>query len=118
MLALSSALIYLLPVVAASGSLQAEQRPAQDSLIRAEANDNRRSAGMLRGTVMTVSLVARRARWHPEEDDGPSLVADALGEEGRSPSIPAPLIRVGVGTQLVVRVRNELPDTLLLFGLR
>jgi len=118
MLALSSALIYLLPVVAASGSLQAEQRPAQDSLIRAEANDNRRSAGMLRGTVMTVSLVARRARWYPEEDDGPSLVADALGEEGRSPSIPAPLIRVGVGTQLVVRVRNELPDTLLLFGLR
>ena len=92
--------------------------PAADSLARAQANDNRRTAGTLRDRVLTVRLVARRARWHPEEEDGPSLVADAFGEEGRPLTIPAPLIRVPAGTHLVVHVRNELPDTLLLFGLR
>jgi manganese oxidase len=107
-------LLALLGCPAAAATAQAPD----SSLVRAEANDNRRSAGTLERNVLTVRLVARRARWHPEQPDGPSLVADALGEEGRPPSIPAPLIRVRAGTRLVVRVRNELPDTLLLFGLR
>ena len=97
---------------------RAVRSTTEDSLVRAEPNDNRRPAGTIRGGVATVNLVARRARWYPEEENGPSLVTDALGEEGQPPTVPAPLIRVPAGTQLVVRVRNALPDTLFLFGLR
>lgn len=90
----------------------------QDSAVRAEANDNRRAAGTLRDGVLTVSLVARRTRWHPEAEDGPSLITDAFGEDGRPPTVPGPLIRLNAETRLMVRVRNELPDTLLVLGLR
>jgi FtsP/CotA-like multicopper oxidase with cupredoxin domain len=69
----------------------------------------------MRAGTLQLRLVARRARWHPDADDGPSLEIDALGEEGRAPQVPAPLIRVRAGTPVHATVRNELDDTLLVF---
>jgi FtsP/CotA-like multicopper oxidase with cupredoxin domain len=82
------------------------------------ANDNRVAAGALNGDTLTVRLVVQRARWHPEAPDGPFVDVEALGEDGKPPSIPAPLLRVRAGTIIVATVRNALPDsTLWLRGL-
>ena len=83
-----------------------------------EANDNRIPAGTLAGGTLELRLVAQPGRWHPEAEDGPGILVAALGEEGRAPSIPAPLIRIPLGTRIHATVRNELPDsTLVLHGL-
>ncbi|MEO6212730.1 MAG: multicopper oxidase domain-containing protein [Vicinamibacterales bacterium] len=83
----------------------------------AMANTNTVAAGTSADGTLRVSLVARRATWHPEADDGPSLEVEAFGEDGKRPSIPGPLLRGRVGTVLDVSVRNSLPDTLLVFGI-
>jgi len=75
------------------------------------ANDNRVAAGALNGDTLTVRLVVQRARWHPEAPDGPFADVEALGEEGKPPSIPAPLLRVRTGTVIAATVRNALPDS-------
>ena len=75
------------------------------------ANDNRVAAGTLRGDTLTVRLVVQRARWHPEAPDGPFADVEALGEEGKPPSIPAPLLRVRTGTVIAATIRNALSDS-------
>jgi FtsP/CotA-like multicopper oxidase with cupredoxin domain len=76
---------------------------------RVVPNDNRRSAGILRGDTLFVRLVLRNAEWFPQADSGPSMVVAALAEEGGPPVIPAPLIRAREGTVIDVTIRNELP---------
>ena len=90
------------------------ERPAA----RADVNDNRLPAGHLEGGVLTIDLVASPARWFPESDDGPYLTVFAFSEEGKSPSVPGPMIRVNAGTEIRARIRNALPDsaTLTLHG--
>jgi len=75
------------------------------------ANDNRASAGKLRGNVLTVRLVVQMARWYPQADNGPFIDVEAFAEEGRTPTIPAPLIRVPTGTIVEATIRNALPDS-------
>jgi manganese oxidase len=75
------------------------------------ANDNRVAAGTLTGDTLAVRLVVQRARWHPESPDGPFVDVEALGEEGKPPAIPAPLLRVRAGTVIKATVRNALPDS-------
>ena len=77
------------------------------------ANDNRTPAGTLAGDTLTVRLVVQQARWHPEAPDGPYADVEALGEEGKAPSIPPPLLRVKTGTVIAATVRNALPDSTL-----
>ena len=76
-----------------------------------QANDNRTSAGTLRGDTLVVRLVLQPARWHPEAPDGPYIDTEALGEEGKAPSVPSPLLRVRTGTVISMTVRNALPDS-------
>lgn len=76
------------------------------------------AAGTLTRDTLRIRLVARIARWYPESDSGPYVDVPAFAEEGKLPQIPAPLIRVPVGTVIVATVRNDLPDsTLNVFGL-
>jgi FtsP/CotA-like multicopper oxidase with cupredoxin domain len=84
----------------------------------ARANDYQRTAGVLRDGVLTVKLVAQRAQWRPASDTGVALPADAFGEEGSAPSVPGPLIRAKVGTRVEATIRNALPETLVVAGLR
>lgn len=82
------------------------------------ANANRLPAGRRASGALTIRLVARVGAWYPETRDGPGLVVQAFGEEGRAPSIPGPLIRVREGVEIRATVRNAVPGaTLVVHGL-
>jgi FtsP/CotA-like multicopper oxidase with cupredoxin domain len=85
---------------------------------RAIPNDNRTPAGTIDNGVLTLAMVAQRATWRPEGPDGPEASVYAFAEEGKAPQIPGPLMRVPVGTEIHLRVRNALPDTLRMYGLQ
>ena len=80
---------------------------------RVSPNDNRRPAGTLRDDTLVLRLVVQTAEWYPEAETGPHITVEAFGEEGRAPSIPAPLIRVQTGTAIRAVVRNALPDSVI-----
>jgi manganese oxidase len=91
---------------------------AQAPFPKSTANDNRTHAGALANGVLTLKLNVVRAMFHPDRDDDPGVDLLAIQEEGRAPSIPAPLIRVPVGTEIRTTVRNTLTDSsVLVYGL-
>src|SRR5439155_16315915 len=55
--------------------------------------------------------------WHILGDSNPAFRVAAFAEEGKLPTIPAPLIRVRVGTLIHVVIHNPLDDTLIVRGL-
>ncbi len=92
--------------------------PADGPAPRVVPNDNRAPAGVLRDGVLSLDLEVRLGEWFPEADDGASLTAPFLAEVGRPPQVPAPLIRVPVGTTLEITVHNTLTDSaVILHGL-
>ena len=81
-------------------------------------NDNRSPAGIVSNDTLRISLVVKVARWYPEADDGLFVDVPVFAEEGKTPSIPGPLIRVREGTTIVATVANELSDsTIWMHGL-
>ena len=81
-------------------------------------NDNGSMAGRLSHDTLELHLVVGMAVWRPEADSGPSIEVAAFAEEGKSPQVPAPLIRVPAGTTISATVRNALADsTLRIYGL-
>nr|AUN36851.1 multicopper oxidase [uncultured bacterium] len=81
-------------------------------------NDNRTTAGRLSNDTLQLRLVVGLAAWRPEADSGPEIEVAAFSEEGKSPQVPAPLIRVPAGTVISATVRNALADsTLRIYGL-
>ena len=84
---------------------------------KATANDNRARAGTLEGGVLTVRLVAQRVAWRPDGDSGCALGVNAFAEEGKPATVPGPLIRATVGTQVHITVRNALSTALWVRGL-
>ena len=64
------------------------------------------AAGKLEGGALTLRLEIREAAWHPGAKDGPSMPILAFAEEGKSPSVPGPMIRVQQGTSIHVSVKN------------
>jgi manganese oxidase len=85
---------------------------------RVVPNDNRTPAGTWRDGVLTLRMVAQPALWRPEGPKGPDLPIYAFAEEGKRPLIPGPLIRVPVGTEITVSLRNSLPEVLRVYGLQ
>lgn len=81
------------------------------------ANDNTRPGGRLHGGILRLALVARRGLWHPDGPHTLGLPVEAFGEPGKPLQIPGPLVRVPVGTRVVVTIRNELGHELNLRGL-
>lgn len=91
---------------------------APPEIARAIPNDNRMPAGVMRGDTLVLGLVVGKAEWYPEDARGPHVTVEAFGEEGKSPSIPAPLIRVPTGTPIRATIRNALSDsTIHIIGL-
>ena len=81
-------------------------------------NDNRTPAGRLSHDTLQLHLVVAMAAWRPEADTGPSIEVAAFSEEGKSPQVPGPLIRVPAGTTVSATIRNALADsTLRVYGL-
>src|SRR4051812_4766826 len=81
------------------------------------ANDNRVPAGTQVGDTLLLRLSLTTAAWHILADSAPAFTVAAFQEEGKPPSIPAPLIRVRLGTPIHVEIRNPLDDTLVVRGL-
>jgi len=91
--------------------------PSLPSDPSAVANDNRTPAGVRVGDTLVLRLTVGPAAWHILGDSNPSFTVLAFAEQGKAPSIPAPLLRVRVGTPIRVSVRNPLDDTLVVRGL-
>ena len=90
-----------------------------DSATRITPNDNETAAGELRRGVLTIRLVATTGVWFPEDDSSPGVPMQAFGVEGKAPTVPAPLIRVPEGTEVIAIVRNAIPNvTLRVHGLQ
>ena len=80
-------------------------------------NDNRAPAGTMKDGVLTLRLVARAAAWHPEGAQGCGLRVHAFAEDDKAAQIPGPLIRVPVGTEVRVIIRNDLGENVRIRGL-
>jgi manganese oxidase len=88
-------------------------------LPRVEANDNRTAGGRATRGGVALDLVAHWAAWKPDLDVDTSVTVMAFSEGGGPPRVPGPLLRVRVGTEVRVSVRNEVGDsTLVVYGLR
>lgn len=92
-------------------------RPSEARLPDIVTHDNRRPAGDLEGGVLMLALRAGDGVWRPEGQAGPALRVEALGEVGQPLSVPAPLIRVPAGTEIVATIKNELASAMRIHGL-
>ena len=101
------AVVVLGAATAAVTVARSAPRPGED-LPRARLNDNQRTAGRLYDGVLTLRLEVRRTAWHLMGDDQPGGEVLAFAEVGEDPEIPGPLIRVPLGTEVRVTVRNPL----------
>jgi len=89
-------------------------RPDSSTIV---PNDNTASAGRLVNGELRVSLDIGIGRWPVE---GPGHAAGtilAFAETGRAPSIPGPMLRVGLGTKVVASVTNHWDKPLVVHGL-
>ena len=77
------------------------------------ANDNRIPAGTLDRGELHVSIDARWGMWYPDSPAHEGVAMQAFGVTGKPLEDPGPLIRVPLGTEVVVRMRNSVPGTVL-----
>ncbi len=112
-------LLSIICLAAALASCAPRASEPGSGLATVVPNDNRSSAGQLRGGVLELDLVASLVRWEGEVSNLGEGVAEpevievlAFAEEGEAPRIPGPMLRVPQGTEVRVRVRNDLPKTL------
>jgi len=80
------------------------------------ANDNRTPAGTYVGDTLVLRLTLATVAWHLLGDSDPALTVAAFAEEGKTPTIPAPLLRVRTGTPIHVMIQNPFDDTLVVRG--
>jgi len=81
------------------------------------ANDNRTPAGAIRNGTLNLHLEMVEAVWYPDQESGRSFPIYAFAEKGKPPQIPGPLVRVPLGTNVRMEVRNALPVAMFLRGL-
>lgn len=87
-------------------------------LPKVSANDNTTMAGKLLEKVLSVELEVRWADFRMETKDRPGLKVRAIGELGKAPQIPGPLLRVETGIAIRATIHNNLPDSsITVFGL-
>ncbi|MCZ6918346.1 MAG: multicopper oxidase domain-containing protein [Gemmatimonadetes bacterium] len=80
-------------------------------------NDNRDPAGALVDGLLELELEIVQGSWHLLGDDEPAGEVLAFAERGKAPSIPGPLIRVPLGTEVHVTVTNPLDTAIVIRGL-
>ena len=94
-------------------------RAPDTALDAVQPNDNRTPAGVLAGGVLTLAMDARMAAWKPDLRVDSAASVQVFAERGKTPTIPGPLIRVPLGTEIRVSLRNLISDsTLTVYGLR
>jgi manganese oxidase len=112
-----SSLTLVLILIAGLDGPAARETASDGKLPKIAVNDNRRSAGLRNGDTVTLKLRAAVGLWRPEGDKGPALQVEAFGEADAPLQVPAPLIRVSEGTEIVATVRNDLEHPLQVHGL-
>ena len=80
-------------------------------------NEMRVPAGRLSNGVLTLRLEARAGMWYPDGPQGMARPVAAFAEVGGGLQNPGPLVRVPVGTQVRISMRNTLDNPLTIFGL-
>jgi manganese oxidase len=80
-------------------------------------NNMRVPGGKLSNGVLTLQLEARNGLWYPDGPSGMARPVAAFGEVGSGLQVPGPLLRVPVGTDVTVTVKNTLEQPLWMFGL-
>jgi manganese oxidase len=80
-------------------------------------NDNEASGGRLEGNRFTMDLEVVRAEWRYLGAEAEGTEVLAFREPGRAPLNPGPLIRVPLGTQMAITLRNTLDRPLVVHGL-
>ncbi|HLO81450.1 MAG TPA: multicopper oxidase domain-containing protein [Chitinophagaceae bacterium] len=86
---------------------------------QAVANNNTVPAGKLTNKLLDLQLEVVWSDFYPEGNKRPGLRMVTIREKGKSPSIPAPLIRVETGTRIHAVLHNTLPDSsVTFFGLQ
>lgn len=81
------------------------------------ANDNRTPAGKMADDVLELNLEVVWGDFRVENTNRPGIRLAAIAESGKSPTIPAPLIRVETGTKILAQLKNTLEDsTIHVFG--
>jgi len=102
------------PILKASALLfAASTAAAQARMERVRPNDNRARAGVSMSGTLAVRIEARMAEWHPQGEDAPGAVIPVFAEIGRPAQVPGPLMRVPGGTNVIVTVRNLIPNVVL-----
>jgi FtsP/CotA-like multicopper oxidase with cupredoxin domain len=82
-----------------------------------EANPNLTAAGRYEAGTLHVALEMRMARWHPDGPTGTGLLVPVFAERGKAPQVPAPLLRMPAGTEVVVTLHNALAVSTSVHGL-
>jgi FtsP/CotA-like multicopper oxidase with cupredoxin domain len=81
------------------------------------ANDNRSPAGKMVNGTLELDLEVVWGAFRFETEDRPGLRLTAIGEVGKPPSVPGPLVRVETGAKIHARIHNTLLDsTITVFG--
>jgi FtsP/CotA-like multicopper oxidase with cupredoxin domain len=80
-------------------------------------NEMRVAAGKLSNGVLTLQLEARNGLWYPDGMKGMVRPVAAFAEMGRALQNPGPLVRVPLGTEVRISLRNTLQQPLWIFGL-
>ncbi|HJP87321.1 MAG TPA: multicopper oxidase domain-containing protein, partial [Gemmatimonadaceae bacterium] len=109
----AAVVISSLTVTAAAHSFAHVASSAPGTVV---ANDNRTPAGRYVGDTLVLRLTVATVAWHFLDDNDPALTVAAFAEEGKTPTIPAPLLRVRDGTPIHVFIRNTFDDTLIVRG--
>jgi manganese oxidase len=103
-------------VTAFSVSVPLPLRAVMQQMV-AEANPNLTAAGQYEAGALHVGLEMRMARWHPDGEHGTGLLIPVFAESGKAPQVPAPLLRMPAGTEVVVTLRNSLKVSASVYGL-
>jgi len=111
----AAALVASSLIVTAAGKSFGRVAPAI-AAVAVTANDNRTPAGTYVRDTLVLRLTLATVAWHFLGDSDPALTVAAFAEEGKTPTIPAPLLRVRVGTPVHVVIRNPFDDTLIVRG--
>jgi len=98
-------LVFVWLMAATGAGASASDAPQLPRII---THDNTEASGKLEDGVLILRLEIREGEWHPDAEDGPGMPVLAFAEEGKSPSIPGPMIRVPQGTRIKVSVKNTL----------
>jgi FtsP/CotA-like multicopper oxidase with cupredoxin domain len=81
-------------------------------------HDNVVASGRMVNGEQSLSLEIRRAMWHPYGEQRAGLEMFAFAEAGGRPVMPAPMLRVKVGTRVHVSLANPTDSAFVVHGLQ